>query len=388
MIIDREIESEVRKVSGLYPVVTITGPRQSGKTTLAKKLFPQKAYYNLETPDIRQAIQNDPVSFLSQNPEGAIIDEIQRIPELVSYIQPLVDENGIKGQFILTGSNQFSLINTISQSLAGRTAIIKLLPFTIQEALSFKNISDQYMLVYKGFYPGIHSENLPPTTAYRNYYETYIERDLRQLINIGDLSVFQKFIRLCVGRVGSIFNMSQLANETGVAIKTIQSWISVLEASYLVFLLQPWHANINKRLVKTPKLYFYDVGLACFLLGIENPEQLKRDPLFGSLFENLIVIDLLKQRYNKGYGPNLFFFRDSHGNEIDLVLTSGSFLKAVEIKSAETFHLDFLKTLKYLKKILPDQITNSYLVYSGSYEFPIDDHKLLNFKNCNQILEA
>jgi uncharacterized protein len=386
MYIHREIEDEVKKVSALYPVVTITGPRQSGKTTLARNLFPQKAYFNLETPDIRQAIQNDPVSFLKQNPNGAIIDEIQRIPELVSYIQPIVDETGMKGQYILTGSNQFSLINTISQSLAGRTAIIKLLPFTIQEALTFDITSDQYSLMYKGFYPGIYSENLPPTTAYRNYYETYIERDIRQLINIGDLSLFQKFIRLCVGRAGSLFNMSQLANETGVSVKTIQSWVSVLEASYLIFFLQPWFAKINKRLIKTPKLYFYDVGLACFLLGIESPEQLARDPLCGLLFENMIVIDLLKQRFNKGYDSNLFFFRDSHGNEIDVVLSSGSFLKAIEIKSAETFHIEFLKTLNYLKKLLPEQITNTYLVYSGKYEYPINEHKLINFKNCNLIL--
>lgn len=367
-----------------YPVVTITGPRQSGKTTLARTTFPNKPYFNFENPDTRQLAELDPRSFLQANPEGMIIDEFQRYPNMLSYIQDIVDSNNEEGQFILTGSNQLSMLSNVSQSLAGRTSLLKLLPFTISEAnMLDNNLSIDHLLI-KGFYPGVYSNGLHPYKAYRNYFKTYVERDVRQLSNIQNLHQFQLFIRLCAGRTGQLFNASALGSEIGVSTHTIKHWLSVLEASYIVFLLQPWHSNLNKRMVKTPKIYFYDVGLASYLLGIENETHISTHPLRGALFENMVVLELLKQRFNSGLDSNLYFYRDNHGNEVDLLQELGNQINLFEIKSSMTFHADFLKGLQYLKKLIPERINDSVLIYSGDEDFKVLENKVVNFRRIGQ----
>jgi len=381
MWIDREIKAELVDLALHYPVVMITGPRQAGKTSLARQVFPDKPYYSIENPDVRQQISSDPRAFFTSNPDGAIIDEFQRYPEILSYIQGIVDEKKQNGQFILTGSNNVSMLSKVTQSLAGRVALLKLLPFSIAEIGAFgKNYSvDDYLL--NGFYPRVYADNLNPTKAYRNYYETYVERDIRQILQVKDVSLFQKFMKLCAGRVGQLFNANNLATEVGVSSMTIQAWLSALQATYIVFLVQPWSANISKRLVKTPKLYFYDVGLAAYLLGIENTSHVETHPLRGSLFENMVTLELLKKRYNAGLDNNLYFYRDNHGNEVDILQEAGYQLNLFEIKSAETFTPHFLKGLDYFKKIVPDRVGISNLVYAGSDEMSIKEHRIVNYKN-------
>jgi len=363
-----------------YPVVTITGPRQSGKTTLAKHLFNKLPYHSFENPDTRLLAETDPRAFLNQFDKGAVLDEIQHVPQLLSYLQQIVDEHRNERLFILTGSNQFSLLDNISQSLAGRTAILKLLPLSFTEIPDIKKLSTDEIM-YRGFYPAIHAYHLNPTKTYRNYYETYLERDMRQLIHVRELSLFQKFIRICAGRIGNLFNASAIADETGVSVKTIQSWVSILEASYVIKRLQPYHENINKRLIKSPKLYFYDVGLAVYLLGIEDPIQLERDPLRGAIFENMMIMELIKRRFNQGLDPNLYFYRDSHHFEIDAIQKKGNELIPYEIKSAQTFHPGFLKGLNRFKKLFRERVTDMYLIYDGEMQSIIQDVHLLNFRS-------
>ena len=381
MWIDREIKTELVDLALHYPVVMITGPRQAGKTSLARQVFPDKPYYSIENPDVRQQISTDPRAFFTSNPDGAIIDEFQRYPEILSYIQGIVDEKKQNGQFILTGSNNVSMLSKVTQSLAGRVALLKLLPFSIAELGAFgKNYSvDDYLL--NGFSPRVYADNLNPTKAYRNYYETYVERDIRQILQVKDVSLFQKFMKLFAGRVGQLFNANNLATEVGVSYQTIFAWLSALQATYIVFLVQPWSANISKRLVKTPKLYFYDVGLAAYLLGIENTSHVETHPLRGSLFENMVTLELLKNRYNAGLDNNLYFYRDNHGNEVDIMQEAGYQLNLFEIKSAETFTPHFLKGLDYLKKIVPDRVGKSNLVYAGSDKMTIKEHRIVNYKN-------
>lgn len=381
MWIDREIKAELVDLALHYPVVMITGPRQAGKTSLARQVFPDKPYYSVENPDVRQQISSDPRAFFNSNSDGAIIDEFQRYPEILSYIQGIVDEKKQNGQFILTGSNNVSMLSKVTQSLAGRVALLKLLPFSITELGAFgKNYSvDDYLL--NGFYPRVYADNLNPTKAYRNYYETYVERDIRQILQVKDVSLFQKFMKLCAGRVGQLFNANNLATEVGVSYQTIFAWLSALQATYIVFLVQPWSANISKRLVKTPKLYFYDVGLAAYLLGIENTSHVETHPLRGSLFENMVTLELLKKRYNAGLDNNLYFYRDNHGNEVDIMQEAGYQLNLFEIKSAETFTPHFLKGLDYLKKIVPERVGTTNLVYAGRDEMSIKNHRILNYKN-------
>ena len=380
MYLQRAIEKEVLAMAKAYPVVTITGPRQSGKTTLARHLFSNLPYHSFENPDTRLLAESDPRGFLKQFGKGAVLDEIQHVPLLLSYLQQIVDERRDGLLFILTGSNQFSLLNNISQSLAGRTAILKLLPLSMAEIPSVKKLSTDEIM-FQGFYPAIHADGLNPTKTYRNYYETYLERDMRQLIQVRELSLFQKFIRICAGRTGNLFNASAIANETGVSVKTIQSWTSILEASYVVMRLQPYYENINKRLIKSPKLYFFDVGLAAYLLGIEEPRQLGRDPLRGALFENMVIMELVKRRLNQGLDPNLYFYRDSHHFEIDVVQKQGNELIPYEIKSAQTFHPGFLNGLNRFKKLFKERITGMFLIYDGEMQTLTQDVHLLNFRN-------
>ncbi len=384
MYFQREIESEVLEMAAQYPVLTITGPRQSGKTTLVRHLFGHLPYYSFESPDIRALVASDPRSFLRQNHNGAILDEIQNIPELLSYLQQVVDENRDKVKFILTGSNQFSLMDNVTQSLAGRTAIIKLLPLSISE-IGDKADASTDSLILKGFYPGVYAQNLTPYKAYRNYYETYIERDLHKLIKVKDLSQFQHFMRICAGRTGNLVNLSAIAGETGVSVATIKAWITILEASYIVFLLQPFYENIGKRYIKSPKIYFYDVGLLCFMLGIEDTNQLSRDPLRGAIFENMVVVELMKMRYNKGLDSNLFFYRDSNHSEIDIVRRLGHELQPVEVKSSGTFHPDFLKQFTHFQKAFPERVADPLLVYDGELEHDVRGVRLINFRNLNKL---
>lgn len=366
-------------MAGLYPVVTLLGPRQSGKTTLIKQSFPNKPYVSLENPDNRAFAERDPRAFLESYSSGVILDEIQRLPELLSYIQSIVDEHNIKGMYILTGSHQLALHQAITQSLAGRTAILKLLPFTIAELLqATKPQSPDYYLYY-GMYPRIYHDNINPTKFYRDYIQTYIERDVRHLINIKDLSLFQKFLKLCAGRVGQIFNASNMSNEVGVSVHTIQNWLSILEASFVIVRVQPYFENLGKRIIKSPKLYFTDVGLAGYLLDIHNETQVTRDPLRGALFENLIILDIIKNVLNKGIESSCYFYRDSNQNEVDLLFKTGNDLIPIEIKSSKTFHLDFLKGLYYFKQIAKSRVPFGFLIYSGEKEQTIDSFQIKNF---------
>lgn len=386
MFIPREIVAELIELSSSFPVVTITGPRQSGKTTLVRNVFPHKKYFSLEDPDTRQLALSDPRTFLNQGENGMIIDEIQRVPELVSYIQGIVDNMQKPGYYVLSGSQQFELSQTISQSLAGRTAILRLLPFSLQEIQEVSANFTVDEMLYKGFYP--RNYNLPsinPTRYFNSYLETYINRDLRQLIQVKDLRQFELFVRLCAGRVGQIFIASNLANEVGVSVPTIQSWLSILEASYIVYLLKPYHANINKRLTKSPKIFFYDVGLAAFLSGISGPSQLFTSPLKGPLFENMVVIEMLKYKYNYFKSYQLYHYRESNNNEVDLILDFSTHLDAIEIKSSKNFDPSFVKGLSHIRSVFPLKVRNTTVCYSGDMEQTIGNNKLVNYKNITRI---
>ena len=382
----RYITQELIDLSKAYPVVTITGPRQSGKTTLVKEVFPHLPYFNLEAPDIREYAEKDPRGFLNQSRHGMIIDEIQQVPNLFSYIQVLVDEHDIKGEFILTGSHQLGLHQGISQSLAGRVALLSLLPMSLSELsdAGFKDSLDDFMI--KGGYPRIFKDGLNPLKTYRNYHQTYLEKDLRQLINIKDLSQFQRFIKLCAGRIGQLLNLSSLANDLGVSATTIEHWISLLEASYLVILLQPYFENFGKRSIKSPKLYFTDVGLACYLLGIETPEQLSRDPLRGALFENLVFLELYKARSNQGLDPHLYFYRDHKGFEIDFIFQQGRRLTPIEVKSSQTFNLNFSKNILTFQTLAKEKFDRGYVIYTGDREFSMEDVAVVNYQNVSKII--
>lgn len=366
MLIDRKIEPLLKSLSTQYPVVTITGPRQSGKTTLCRKVFPDMAYVNLEAPDTRQFMQDDPRRFLSSYPDGVIIDEVQRVPEITSYIQSIVDERNKVKQFILTGSQQFEIMEGVTQSLAGRTAILKLLPFSIEELSGKVKLQSVDTLLLTGFYPRIYDMNLEPTRALGDYLETYVERDLRRLVNIRELSLFEKFLRLCSRRVGQILNLQGLASDVGISHTTARDWLTILEASYIVYILRPYFANTSKRLIKSPKLYFYDVGLASYLLGIENEKQAGRDPLRGNLFENMVVMEALKFRFNRGERGNMSFYRDSSGNEVDLILEFGPSTFPIEIKGGSTVSQEYFQGLKRFAKTNPELPLGSAVVYGGN----------------------
>lgn len=369
-----------------YPVVTLVGPRQAGKTTLSRSLFPHMPYVNLEDPDVLTFATHDPRGFLDQFPQGAIIDEIQNAPKLLSFIQVIVDEKKQNGLFILTGSQQLELGEAVSQSLAGRTALITLLPLSISELLA-ENIDldlDNYLL--KGFLPRIYSQQLDPRTAYRNYVKTYLERDVRKISKVHDLLLFQKFLRLCASRVGSVLNQESLGNEVGVSATTINQWFAILEASYLVFRIQPYFENFGKRVIKSPKIYFFDVGLVSYLLDIETNIQMSRDPLRGHLVENLVVLELIKARLNQGLDPNLYYFRDNHGHEIDLIYKKAHELIPIEIKSAKSFDHSFIDQLIYFRNLTGERTPTGYVVYSGELSYQIESFKLINFKNVSKII--
>lgn len=387
-MIQRTIEPVLIKLAGQYPVVTITGPRQSGKTTLCRKVFPEYGYVNLEAPDIRSFAIDDPRGFLASHSNKVILDEIQRAPQLLSYIQAIIDNKRQAGQFILTGSQQFEVMNTISQSLAGRTALLKLLPFSLTELRTVYEPGSIDNLILSGCYPRIHDQQLNPTQAMGDYFETYVERDLRQLSAVKDLSQFERFVRLCAGRTGQLLNLQSLGNDAGISHACARSWLTLLEASYIVFLLQPWYANVSKRLIKSPKLYFYDVGLASYLLGLENETQVSRDPLRGNVFENMVVIEALKFRYNRGKRNNLFFYRDSNGNEVDLLAQQGRDLSAIEIKAGATINPDYFKGLRQFRKTVGEEWNVAAgVVYGGEDIQRRSDAVVQSVMNCDILFE-
>lgn len=381
--IPRIMGTAIKEAAQYFPVITLTGPRQSGKSTLLRHLYADIPYFSMEDPDIRITVKNDPKGFLSQFPDGVIIDEVQNVPELLSYIQGIVD-NDPKRKFFLTGSSQFGLLRSVSQSLAGRSAVFELLPLSLSEIASEDNGDSVDEILYRGFYPAIWSGKNIPKLLYPNYVKTYIERDVRDLLAIKDLDLFQRFVRLCAARIGSIFNASELSNELGVSVNTVNSWVSVLQASYLIYLLPPFFTNTRKRLTKSPKIYFTDCGLAAYLLDIDSPPTLNRDKMRGHLFENMVIMDFLKDAYNAGRNGGLYFYRDSNGNEVDLLIKNGSEYDCYEIKSASTFHPDFIKGLKSFEKAFPGMTQKATLIYSGD-EMPefngISIHNYHEIKN-------
>lgn len=363
-MIIRIAAKQVKELSESFKAIAIVGPRQSGKTTLARDVFKGKQYVSFENPDNRRFMTEDPRGFLEIYQGGAIFDEAQRVPELFSYLQQILDENPARGQFILTGSNNFLLQENISQSLAGRIAYVYLLPFSNKEAETLmrkkQTLEDA---IFKGGYPAIYDNNIAPSKWLPNYISTYVERDVRQIKNISDLATFEKVIKLCAGRVGQLLNMSSLAIEAGVDSKTIASWLSILQSSFIIYLLQPHHQNFNKRLVKMPKLYFYDTGLACSLLGITHVDQIPLHPLKGNLFENFAINELVKERFNHNEPNNLYFWRDSTGNELDIVIDKGTSLYPVEIKSGKTVTPDYFKNFDFWNKITGT--TEGTVIYGG-----------------------
>jgi uncharacterized protein len=377
----REIEGEMKRLAGLYPVIVVTGPRQSGKTTLCKTVFKSYHYVNLEDLTLREQIAVSPKTFLTQYAQGIIVDEAQQLPDLFSFIQVVVDEVP-NCHFVLTGSSNFTLMEKVTQSLAGRSATLTLLPLSLKELGSLSGNSTDTLII-NGGYPAIWAKNIPTQDLNKQYYNTYIERDIRQLLKVKDLIKFQVFIRLCAGRLATELNASALANEVGVSAHTIIDWISVLEASYIIFRLPPYFRNIGKRLVKTPKLYFCDTGIACFLLGIDNESQLKTHPLRGALFENTVVLEFMKHRYNNGKLPNLFFYRDKSQREIDLIQEFGNEVHAYEIKSARSFHKDFLKNLVFLKELLGESLVSTQVIYDGEQATHSNELGVVNFRNMN-----
>ena len=378
--------SSIESLFKYLPVITLTGPRQSGKTTLCRTVFSNLPYTNLEDASTLAEVRMDPKAFLAKYPEGVIIDEAQNFTEIFSYLQVTVDEDRINGnerKFIVTGSNNFSLMQHTTQSMAGRTAVMSLLPLSTEEILSARPDVGTSEMLLRGGYPAIWSVGLEGRQILlSNYYTTYIERDVRSLVNLKDLQAFQMFIRLAAGRIGQEFNASALSVEVGVSVPTIKNWLSVLSTSYMVYLLQPYHANLGKRLTKTPKLYFYDTGLASYLLGINTVEQLDVHPQRGSLFENMVVNDILKHGANLGYQESLFFYRDKSQREVDVLrlLQEGS-LEAYEIKAGMTFNTDYFKHLHYLQSLLGNQLKRTSVIYDGEQESqqPIDGY--CNFRH-------
>ena len=382
-MIERVLKTRLLELAKKYPIVTVTGPRQSGKSTLLKNSFPDYKYVSLEDPDMRLFATDDPRGFLATYSDKTIIDEVQRVPTLFSYIQTYTDRENREGMYLLAGSHNFLLMESVNQSLAGRTAILKLLPFSHYEMIEGeilpKSVDEE---IFKGAYPRLYDKEISPTDYYPFYIQTYVERDVRLMKNIGDLSKFIKFIKLCAGRIGQLLNLSSLANECGVAVSTVSVWISVLEASYICYLLKPDYNNYAKRLVKSPKLYFYDTGLACSLLDIKSADQVATHFLRGGLFENLVINEFVKESYNRGENPDITFWRDSTGNEVDLLQYINGKQNAYEIKSGATFSPDFFKGISKWAKLSGAKPEQCFAIYNGDKNMKTSNGEVIDFKRC------
>lgn len=365
-MIRRSIAKHVMKVAGYYPVVTVLGPRQSGKTTLAKAMFPDYEYRNLEAEDVLMAARDDPRGFLMQGSRRMIVDEVQRFPGLLTYIQEFADAKGEKGMFVLTGSQQPALAAAVGESLAGRTGLCKLLPFSIEELASEGvSVENRDALIWRGFMPRVWADGVEPAILYRDYYQTYVQRDVRRLVNVQDLDTFNVFVRLLAGRVGQMLNRESLARDSGVSVPTVVKWLNVLEASFLIYRLRPYHANLGTRLVKTPKIYFTEPGLAAYLVGIRDETQVAAHPLVGSLFENMVVAEALKSRLSRGLDPDLMFFRNATGTvEVDLLFNDGGRLHPREVKCSSTYSTKYRSGLSRFSSLVPDAAPGK-IVYSG-----------------------
>jgi uncharacterized protein len=384
-MIQRDASSKIKQLAKKFPAVGLLGPRQSGKTTLAKELFPKKPYISFENQDNILLVTKDPRAFLDQYKTGAIFDEIQRVPQLLSYLQGVIDDQPNKvGLFIITGSQNLLLLESISQTLAGRIAFVHLLPFSFTELASSKHSTQSLnKLILNGGYPRLYDRKIKPVDFYPNYLLTYVERDVRQIKNITNLAMFQRFLKVCASRVGQEVNYTSIGNDTGVDQKTVLSWFGILEASFIAFRLQPFYNNLGKRLTQMPKLYFYDTGLCCSLLELETESHVNTHPLRGALFENLIILELLKARFNNGQRSNLFYWRDRTGNEIDVLLDQSAQVVPIEIKTAATFTTDYVKGINYWKKINPN-VKKAFVVFTGKTA-SLDKISILNWKEIEFI---
>ena len=383
--IHRKIEETILEASKYFSVIAVSGPRQSGKSTLLTQLFPLYEKYSLKDLNILDYAKNDPIAFLNQTDEGMFIDEIQRCPQLLDYIQGIVDNNP-KRHFALSGSSNFEVMKNLSESLAGRAGVFELLPMSIQEVTGKVDLDNLNQILYNGLYPSICAKKNIAKFFYPSYVRTYLEKDVRDLLQMKDQIRFTKFLKLCAARIGSLFNASELGAEVGVSSKTISHWLSVLQASYLITILPPYYENIPKRLVKSPKLYFNDPGLACYLLDIENPQQLDRDKMRGAIFENMIVMEAIKHRYNMGLEGGVFFYRDSNQNEVDLLIKQEGELTAIEVKSSMTYSSSFEKTLTQIEGWVKTPISKKAIVYSGDFENSSGDINLINYRHISSIL--
>lgn len=378
-MIARQLENEILQLKNEFPIIAILGPRQSGKTTISKNLFPDYKYITLEDIDTREYASNDPRGFLETYATNIIFDEIQRVPELMSYLQSHVDKMNENGKIIITGSHNFLLMEQISQSLAGRVGITKLLPFSYKEISHLDmNIEE---LIFKGSYPRIYDQNIRPSVFYKNYIATYIEKDIRQIKQITKIDDFYKFIKILAGRTGQELNTNSLGDECGVSHNTIKEWVSVLEASFLIYKLKPYHKNYNKRIVKNPKIYFTDTGLVCNLLGIRKQEEIDYHFLKGSLFETFVINEFIKSNFNYGENFNIYYWRDNHKKEIDLILESGINQYAFEIKSSKTIHEKFFDTLKYWENLSQNDKKHMYLIYGGKENYIRNEFNVLSWNN-------
>jgi len=379
-MVPRRLTSHIKKMLGKFPVVSITGPRQSGKTTLLRHAFPDYRYYNLERLDHRELILSDPIGFLKSMGTKIIFDEAQNIPELFSYIQVISDERNMTGQYILSGSQSFLLNHQISQTLAGRVNVNHLFPFDITELEEIKNL-DINQIILNGFYPRLYDKHIEPTDFYPSYLETYIQRDVRTLKGIENLNAFSRFLGLCAGRIGQVLNLTSLANDTGIAVNTAKAWLSLLEASFIVYQMQPYYKNFNKRLIKSPKLYFYDTGVACSLLKLTDPEMINTHYLYGSLFENLVISEILKSQCHSGKRPSVYYWRESNGVEIDCIIEQGNNeISALEIKGGQTFTIDYMKNLRNFAKYEDGLKINKAIVYAGEQSTNIKDVQLIPWR--------
>lgn len=384
-MIYREITPFIKELLGKYPVITLTGPRQSGKTTLLKTIFQEWRYISMETPDVREKVVQNPRGLFAQYGHKIVLDEVQRTPDLLSYIQTIVDEDK-EAQFILSGSHNLLMLEQISQSLAGRSAIFYLLPFSLKELSSGGNKWKKYEeLIFNGFYPRIYDRQLAPHQFYPNYLETYVQRDVRQIKNVGNLNVFSRFLSICAGYIGQTINYNNLANDAGISVNTVKNWLSVLETSFIIYQLPPYYRNFKKRITKSTKLYFYDTGLACSLLRINNVNALENYFQKGALFENFIINEMSKSFYNQGKRPPFYFWRDSNKREIDLIIDMGSHLIPIEIKSGRTFNSTFFKNISWFQGIANIPVKNSYVIYGGDQNWEMEYGKLISWNDLDQI---